>query len=42
VLAVIHLLVPSKSRQAYRLLLQLAILGQGYKIFLRHGKPTFT
>ncbi|KAF5835016.1 hypothetical protein DUNSADRAFT_8019 [Dunaliella salina] len=29
------------SRRAYRLLLQLSLLGQGYKLYLRHGLPTF-
>ena len=35
-------LVPPLSRGAYRTLLQLSLLGQGYKVYLHHGLPTFT
>jgi hypothetical protein len=44
VLALVHMLplTPfSWSRRSYRLLMQLSLVGQGYKLFLRHGRPSF-
>uniref|UniRef100_A0A7S3QWN4 Uncharacterized protein n=1 Tax=Dunaliella tertiolecta TaxID=3047 RepID=A0A7S3QWN4_DUNTE len=43
-LVIVHLLPLAPipwSRRAYRLLLQLSLLGQSYKLYLRHGLPAF-